>query len=180
LAQESLSTATVRRPDPRTSELVPVEPEQIQPGKIYNHFSQHHGRYVWAFAKAGGRFSYALGIGSTELPNNFDLPTSKRKTTELIEEASGAWFERSRSEGSKVFVRLGADEKWQVLRSRSIRSHFDIDNSRRWEWHGKRRVAVRHTNGYRWRYDGDRYIPANFRLSPDYSRGALPIARTIA
>jgi hypothetical protein len=161
LAAEEIVVASVRRPDPRSGELVPVDPEQIKPGKIYNHFSHRDGRYVWAFANEGGRFSYALGTGSTELPSNFDLVTSARQTEEFLEAEAGPWAEKSRLSGSPIWVRLGADEKWQIVHGSSIRSHYDIDSGRRWEWHGKRRVAVLHTNGYFWQYNGRRYVPTN-------------------
>ncbi len=152
----------VRRPDPRSSDLLPVSPEQIKPGKIYNHFSQRHNRYVWAYAKAGGEFSYALGTGSTELPDNFDLVTSKSQTKELVEAVAGPWAEKSRLAGKQILVRLGADEKWQIVPARSIRSHYDIESSQRWEWHGERKVGILHSNGNTWSYHGSKYAPMNF------------------
>ena len=33
---------------------------------------------------------------------------------------------------------------------------------RRWEWHGQRRVAVRHTAGYEWVIIDGEYLPAVF------------------
>jgi len=153
--------AQVRRPDPRSGSFSPVAPDQIIPGKIYNHFSAVHRRYVWAYAEEGGSFSYALGPGSTEKPDRFDLTTSTSETRELVEAEAGPWAETSRREGSSILVRLGVDEKWSVLPVRSIRSHHDVDSGRRWEWHGKRRVAVLHTSGGSWEYQGGRYVPAN-------------------
>lgn len=161
LAAEGPTLASVRRPDPRSSDLVPVDPGEVKPGKIYNHFSQRHGRYVWAYANDSGGFSYALGTGSSELPDNFDLVTSSSETQELVEEKAGTWAKQSRSEGKQILVRLGADEKWQIVRGRTIRAHFDIDSGRRWEWHGRRRVAVLHTHGDLWGYNGSRYVPVN-------------------
>ncbi len=178
--------APVRRPDPSSGTLVSVDAQQIKPGKIYNFFSQLHGRYVWGYAKKGGGFSYALGMGSTELPSHFDLVTTPSKTKELIEAEAGPWAERSRQLGSQILVRLGEDEKWKIVRGRTIRSHYDIDSGdinsgdinsgnidsgdinsrsinsgRRWEWHGNRKVAVLHSNGYLWQYSDHWYTPAN-------------------
>ncbi len=161
LAAEEPQIAAVRRYDPRNRSFVSVAATQIQPGKIYNHLSQRQGRYVWAYAKVGGGFDYALGIGSTELPSNFDLVTSSQQTKKLLEDAAGTWFERSQQEGSTIFVRLGADNVWHVASGRTIRSHYDLNTGRRWEWHGNQRAAVVHTNGYRWTTSGDRYLPAN-------------------
>ena len=167
-AAEDPSQPAVRRPDPRTGTLYAVEPGEIIPGKIYSHFSQLRGRYVWAFAEEDRSFSYVLGPGSTELPSNFDVTTSPNETKKVLEAEAGTWAKQSALEGKQVMVRLGANEKWQVVRARSIRSHYDLDSSRRWEWHGQRRVAVGHTNGYSWRYDGNGYVPANSWLQSQY------------
>ena len=160
VAAEESDTASVRKYDPANASFVPVRTAEIKPGKIYSHFSPRHDRYVWAYAKPGGGFSHALGTGSTELPSNFDLAGSRRETEDLVAEAAGDWLERSRREGSKVFVRLGADDKWTIVRGRSVRSHYDLDSGLRWEWHGNRRVSVMHTHGYVWSVSGDRYLPA--------------------
>ncbi len=159
--EKPIESAAVRRPDPRSGDLLPVAPEQIKPGKIYNHFSPRHGRYVWAYAKKGGGFSYALGTGSTELPDNFDVVTTRRQTKELVEAEAGPWAEKSRLAAKQILVRLGADNKWQIVPARSIRSHYDIDAARRWEWHGGRRVAVLHAYGNFWHYNGNKYVPRN-------------------
>lgn len=154
-------TNTVRKFDPRTRELVPIDPKEAVPGKIYNHYDQRHGRYVWAFATEGGGFSYPLGPGSTESPHNFDLVTSPTQTEQLLESEFGGWTGALRNEGRNIVVSLKSDGKWEVLPIRSIRSHFDLDSGRRWEWHGTRKVAVGHTNGHQWQFDGRRYVPAN-------------------
>ena len=158
-AEESQPQPLVRRPDPDTEEYSPVEPDQVIPGKIYSHYSQRHGGYVWAYAKAGGGFSYALGPGSTEDPVNFDVVTSERKTKEIIESEAGPWAKQSRRERSAILVRLGADYRWKVVRARAIRSHYDLDSGRRWEWHGKRKVAVLNMGGNQWTHDGSGYRP---------------------
>ncbi len=150
----------IRRADPRSGEPVPVDPAEVKPGKIYSHFSPRHNRYVWAYAVEGGGFSYALGPGSTELPENFDLATSSRETQQLVEEAAGTWFEKSRTEASKIYVRLGTDDRWEVVRTRTIRSHYDLDSGLRWEWHGRRRVSVLNSRGYHWGFNGKSYVPA--------------------
>ncbi|MGI9428677.1 MAG: hypothetical protein ACR2NM_08475 [Bythopirellula sp.] len=157
---DAQSQPLVRKPNPASDgEFLAVEPDQVIPGKIYNHFSARHGRYVWAFAQAGGGFSYTLGPGSTENPSNFDLATSERETKDILESEAGPWAKRSRRERSTIFVRLKPDNQWKVVRTRAIRSHYDIDSGQRWEWHGKRKVAVLNTGGNHWTYDGTRYRP---------------------
>ncbi len=154
--------SAIRRFDPRNRELVPVKIQDVEPGKIYNHFSASRNRYVWAYALEDGKFSYALGPGSTESPSNFDLTTSAQETEQLYEqrtygELKGAWGAGS------YMARLGGDDQWAVLpfSMTASRSHYDLDSGRRWEWHGDRRVAVGHTNGYTWLYADGRYVPAN-------------------
>lgn len=154
-------TDTVRRFDPRTRELVPIDPKDAVPGKIYNHYDPQHGRYVWAYSTEGGGFSYPLGPGTIESPHNFDLVTSEQETEQLLEAEIGEWADAIRREGSEIMVEQQADGRWQVLANRSIRSHYDLNTGRRWEWHGPNRKAVSHTNGYTWRFVGDRYVPAN-------------------
>lgn len=157
---DAQDSPAVRRPNPVSEELLPVAPDEIVVGKIYNHFSQRHGRYVWAYAIEGGGFSYALGPGSTELPANFDVAASQSETQGIIESVAGPWAEKSRLEGKQILVRLGADGRWSVLRGRGIRSHYDLDTGRRWEWHGRRKVAVLHTGGVYWSYIDNRYMPS--------------------
>ena len=155
----------IRRYDPKSDELIEVKPDQVVAGKIYNHFSQTYGRYVWAFAKEEGGFSYPLGPGTTELPGNFDLAASKREVDELLRREAAEWFGESRRERRQIMVRLGANGQWEVLKFRCIRSHFDPETGRRWEWHGTNKVVVRHTFGYLWRYDGTWYEPLRSSLS---------------
>jgi hypothetical protein len=169
---DSQSPPAVRRPNPgNDDDFSPVAPDQVIPGKIYNYFSPSHGRYVWAFAKTGGRFSYTLGPGTTENPANFDVATSESETREIIESEAGPWAKQSRRERSTIFVRLGPDNLWKVVRSRAIRSHYDIDSGQRWEWHGKRKVAVLNTGGNHWMHDGTRYRRA---LAQTVVTGTLP------
>lgn len=163
----------VRRYDPRSDKFVEVAADAIKPGKIYNHYSKSQGRFVWAYATDGGGFSYALGPGSTESPTSFDLVTSARETARLVERVAGNWASASQKTGSRIMVRLGEDGKWSVLRSASIRSHYDLDTLRRWEWHGERRVAVSHTGGYLWLFDGAWYTPAGPWLLSSSSCGCL-------
>lgn len=161
LAAAEPEAVQVRRFDPRVGEFQPVAPEEVVPGKIYNHYSPQHGRYVWAFAEQGGRFSYALGPGSAESPRNFDLASSEEETLQVLKAAAGEdWVKAMEREGGRGKVRLGADGRWSVVKGRMIRSHFDLDSGRRYEWHGARRVAVIHSNGDQWAFVDDWYVPA--------------------
>ncbi len=165
---ESDAGPVVRRPDPRTGNFYAIAADQIIPGKIYSHFNPAHGRYVWAYALPEGGFGYPLGPGSTELPDHFDVTTSATETQALIESAAGSWLQESAREASKIWVRLGADNKWQVVQGRTIRSHFDLATGRRWEWHGPRRVVVGHLHGYLWSYRENDYEPV--RVWPHLSQ----------
>ena len=156
---EQTGEPQVRRPAPDSDQFYPVKPEEILPGKIYSHFSQRYHRYVWAYALPDGGFSYPLGPGSTEDPDNFDVTTSKKETRKILESYAGPWAKQSRSEGRKIHVRLGDDNRWTVVRGSSIRTHFDLDSRLRWEWHGKHKAAVLHLYGRRWEYHEDGYRP---------------------
>lgn len=149
----------VRRYDPLSQSLQPIADENITPGKIYNHFSTAHNRYVWAYALPGGKWSYPLGPGTTELPEHFDLVTPPEITRALLEQRAGEWLARSRHEGSPILARLAADDHWELLEIRSVRSHFNLNSGYRWEWHGDHRIGVLHTYGRRWRYLDGVYQP---------------------
>lgn len=161
LCADDQTMGSVRKYDPRNESFVPVKPEEIKPNKIYSHYDLGRSRYVWAYAKQEGGFSYPLGPGSTELPDNFDLVATKSEVKALLGQAAGSWLSASRQEGVDIYVRLDAENQWRVFRGRSIRSHYDLDTRRRWEWHGARQVAVRHVHGYLWNHDGKRYQAAN-------------------
>ena len=150
----------VRKLDPRDRSFHPVQADQIIPGKIYNRFDQELGQYVWAYAKEEGGFSYPLGPGTTELPENFDLVTSESQTQDIVVTAAGNWAKLSSGSGQKLMVRLQAAGAWEVLRTSSVRSHFDLKTGRRWQWNGPRKVPVKHTAGSAWRFEDGWYVPA--------------------
>ena len=150
---------TVRRYDPLSQSLQTIADKEIIPGKIYNHFSTAHNRYVWAYALPGGKWSYPLGPGTTDLPEHFDLVTPPEITQALLEQRAGEWLAHSRQEGSPILARLAADDHWELLGIRSVRSHFNLDSGYRWEWHGDHRIGVLHTYGRRWRYIDGVYQP---------------------
>lgn len=152
--------APIRRYDPMTQSLKPIAADKVMAGKIYNHYSPRHGEYVWAYARGGGDWSYALGPGSTEFPENFDLVTPPAITRALHEQRFGDWLARSRREGIPILARLVADGHWELLQIRSVRSHFDLDAGYRWEWHGTHQLGILHSYGRRWRYADGKYYPA--------------------
>ena len=154
------SSQPVLRYDPLSQSLKPLEKNKIIPGKIYNHFSPAHNRYVWAYALHDGKWSYPLGPGTTELPDHFDLVTPPALTRALLEQRAGEWLARSRQEGSPILARLAADDHWELLEFRSVRSHFDLNSGHRWEWHGEQRIGVLHSHGRRWKYVKGHYQPA--------------------
>ncbi len=153
----------IRKFNPRNRTFVAIDPAEVVPGQIYNHYSPSRGRYVWAYATQGGGFSYPLGPGSTELPANFASTASPEETERLVQERAAGGDSRRQWDEGGAKVRLNEEDKWDILPTATsiCRSHFDLDTQRRWEWHGNRRVAVRHMNGYQWRYADGRYLPIN-------------------
>lgn len=159
--EEAKKSDSVRIFDPVKREFVPIDPVKVEPGKIYNHYSDRHGEYVWAYAKGDGKFSYALGPGTLEMPTNVALTTTPEETDRLLEERGFGTRDPRRWYRTEVRIRMDGNQEWQVLEQNysSNRSHFDLDSHRRWEWHGDRRIPVRHTGGDTWRYDDGRYVP---------------------
>jgi hypothetical protein len=151
----------VKRFDPLALELVVVPAAEVQPGKIYSHYSKRLGFRVWALAREDGTFSHALGEGTTQPTIRFDLPYSTEQQMEMVAAAAPRWAKAMEQIGSNIHVRLGADQKWKLVQHVTIPSVYDLETQRRWEWHGDRRVAVGHTAGYRWLVEAGRYQPAS-------------------
>ena len=53
--------------------LVPIAPQQMKVGCIYNHFSQRLQRRVWSYLRADRQFWNAYGPGTVQEAARFDL-----------------------------------------------------------------------------------------------------------
>jgi hypothetical protein len=148
---------SIKRFDPVKRDMVTIQ-EPI-PGKIYSHYSDLLSRRVWAFARSDGSFSHAMGEGTTQNTKNFDFPYSTEQQQAIIAEVAPRWAKSMQHVGSEAYVRLNSEQTWRLVQHLTVPSLFDLETARRWEWHGRRRVAIGHTGGYRWRVVAGRYLP---------------------
>jgi len=142
------------------SEMVIVPPEEIKTGLVYNYFNQQLGRRVWGLAHEDGSFEYALGEGSVVPTDLFDLRITPEMRSRLLELGAPGLEQALATTGGEPAVRLGANGQWSLLPVPSSARVFDLETGHRWEWHGKRRVAILHTYGDQWQLVDGSYRPA--------------------
>lgn len=169
-AAEAPVDRSIQRFDPVLSALVPVQNPIA--GKIYSHYSDQLNRRVWAFVRSDGSFSHAFGEGTTQNIKHFDFPYSTEQQQDLIAKVAPRWAKSMQHVGSDAYVRLNHEQSWQLVQHLTVPSLYDMETARRWEWHGKRRVAVGHTGGYRWRVENGRYHPES---DPPYGMVSAPM-----
>jgi hypothetical protein len=157
--QAEVDRAVIQRFDPFTDALIAVTPAEIKPGFLYHRVSERMGRRVWSLALPGGGFQYAMAPGSTQPARLLDLRATEEQMREELLERAPELARVLDVRGGTAFVRLLPDGKWQVVQQPTIASVFDLETSRRWEWHGVRRVAVMHTLGYEWSLVDGRFVP---------------------
>jgi hypothetical protein len=152
---------SIFRFDPFQNKLVPVPVADLKPGYLYNHFNATLGRRVWSLAVRGGGFLYAMGPGSTQPGNRLDLRGTLQQRTQLLEAEAPSLADTIRRQGGGAFIRLNATEQWELVPFTTIASVYDLEDGRRWEWHGDRRVAVLHTYGADWQIVEGKFVPAS-------------------
>jgi hypothetical protein len=159
---DSLTPEGVYRMQPsfEKSEMVVVPPDEIKTGMTYNYYNQTLGRRVWGFAQEDGSFQYAFGEGAVLPATLFDLRITPELRSMLLERGAPGLEQALAATGGTPSVRLDADGQWSLLPVHSSARIFDMETGHRWEWHGKRRVAVLHTYGDQWRMVDGRYRPA--------------------
>jgi len=148
------------QPSFEKSEVVIVPPEEIKTGLAYNYYNRQLGRRAWGFAQEDGSFQYAFGEGTVLPTNLFDLRITAELRSMLLERGSPGLEQALATTGGTPAVRLDAAGQWSLLLARTSARVFDLETAHRWEWHGRRRVAVLHTYGDQWQRIGGRYRPA--------------------
>lgn len=157
-----LGSSGVYRVQPKLegTELVLVSPKEIKKGLAYNYYNERLGQREWGFANGDGSFQYAFGEGTVLPTDRFDLRLSEAAQNQLLERGAPGLQQALAQTGARPALRLNAAGRWELLSYRSIARVFDLETGHRWEWHGKRRVAVLHTYGDQWRIVDGRYVPA--------------------
>lgn len=157
--EEELDRESVYRVNPPGQQLVVVAQKEVKPGYVYKYFNKQLGHHVWGLAAKDGSFRFAMGPGSMQPTERFDLRLSTAQQEQIVDEQVPGLFQGLEKTGRKVFLELGVNDQWKLHQTTSIPKVFDLLTSRRWEWHGGRQVAVMHTSGYLWQWLQGRYYP---------------------
>ena len=150
--------------DPFLNKMVAVAPADVKPGFLYNRYNPPLGRRVWGLGVEGGGFQYSMAPGSTQPAAALDLRATPQQLREELIARAPELAKMVEVRGAIVHMRLQSDETWELVRMTTITNVFDLETSRRWEWHGRRRVAVLHTGGYEWQFVDGKALPVTYEI----------------
>ena len=155
-------------PNLESDQWVPVPLAEVKAGLVYNYYNESLQRRAWGIANEQGRFDYAFGQGTTVPITMLDLRITPQMEARVLDQRRPRLLSELLTIGRSAAVRLDASNQWQLLPFPSSARIFDLLTSRRWEWHGPRRVAVVHTGGYLWHVVDGRYLPVTVAM-PTYA-----------
>lgn len=150
-AQSPAVTGQIFRLEP-PNQLMPVARDELKPGVIYLHDSPRLGRQVWSFVQSNGEFWHAFGPGTTQSVDHFAFPMTDEETLEALRKIDSKLAFDVSSKGSKIFLRLEADNTWKLVRTNSVPSIYDLETSERWEKQWGRYLPVVHMCGETWEH----------------------------
>jgi len=149
----------ILRYDPVVGGLVAVAETDARVGCVYSHFSDRLQKRVWAIWQADGRFSHALGEGTTQSGWALDIRDSLEAKAEKLEQTDRQLYQRI-GVGFLVYFQLDKDGHWILDPNSTHPSVYDAETMFRWEWSrdGYARVSSAPFS-YRWQVIDGRYIP---------------------
>lgn len=159
-AQQQLDPDKVYRVYPQGQRLLEAPPAEIRPGFVYKYYHSQLEQHVWGLATEDGQFEYAMGPGSMQSVDRFDLRLTPEQREQIIDRLAPRLHKALESTGRDFYLMLNDEDTWELYLSNSMPKVFDRLTGRRWEWHGLRRLSVVHTTGNLWRTQDGRYFPA--------------------
>ena len=150
----------ILRLDVATGELKPVPAPGPIVGDVYNHFDDSIGRRVWAIFEGDGRFSIAMDPGSAQPARRFGFTIAPKEAIELLRQRDPKLAEEVTRDGTEVFFKLYPDQQWRLTRT-GVPLIYNEQSGERWELQFGKYLPVRHLEGYSWRRNGNRYVPAD-------------------
>ncbi len=152
----------VLRLDPVNDRYVPVPPEERKVWYIYSQVDPRLQRRVWAIYQGNGAFSVAMGEGSIFPAYRLDIRATVAEATMALRRIAPRLAEAIAKPGgtARVYIRLDADNEWELYGPFGLESIFNPDAGLRWEKHGRDYIPIGHTTGYRWTVRRGRYVPA--------------------
>jgi len=141
--------------------LLEIDAADLKPGVVYLHYSEKLDRQVWSFLQTSGDFWHAFGPGTTMSIDHFDLQMTEEEALDALKKIDPRFaFQVTSSAGAKVFLRLGTDNTWKLVRTTSVAAIFDLETHQRWEKQWDRFMPVVHTCGDTWEFrDGGFQAP---------------------
>lgn len=136
--------------------LVPVPGPNI--GWVYSHYDSHLDRRVWALYEGNGRFSIAMGAGSSQPARAFGYSSLSRDAIELLRRRDPKLAEEVSREGTEVFLKLGANQRWTLTRTK-VPLIYNDETGERWEMQFGKYMPVGHMGGFSWARRGNGYTP---------------------
>ena len=155
-----LDPSLIYRYDPITEAFSPIDRAKLKPFHIYYRFSPVLSRWAWSKTTPDGRLEFAMGPGSVQSAFLFDLTATMEERMRVLEERAPELARMYAVQGARASMILGADGTWALHGLQSVGHVFDLETSRRWEWHGDHRAEVVNSGGAGWRIDDGRYVPA--------------------
>jgi hypothetical protein len=152
-------------PDIKNVRLILVPPADVKPGFVYNYYHEGLKQRVWGLALEEGKFEYAFGETTTIPTNRFDLRLSPEMQERMLNERAPGLLEELQNVGRSAAVRLNGKGIWELLPFPSSSRVFDMATGERWEWHGKRRLAVLHIGGNLWHVVDGGFYPVTILAS---------------
>ena len=152
-------------PDIKNVRLILVPPAEVKPGFVYNYYHEGLKQRVYGFAIEGSKFEYAFGETTTIPTNRFDLRLSREQQERVLNERAPGLYEELNNVGRSAAVRLNSKGIWELLPFPSSARVFDMATGQRWEWHGNRRLAVRHIGGNLWHVVDGNFYPVTILAS---------------
>ncbi|MEO1991740.1 MAG: hypothetical protein ABGW78_07400 [Pirellulales bacterium] len=137
-----------------------IQIDKLKPLHVYYRFSPILDRWVWSKVDDNGeKLEFAIGPGSIQRANLFDLTISIEEGLEVLEQRAPDIARLYIIQGSSASMVLGEDGKWELNGVISVGHILDLETSQRWEWHGDHRVEVIHSGGNYWQYERGKFVP---------------------
>lgn len=155
-----LDPSRVYRYDPITEAFSPIDHVKLKPAHVYYRFSPELGRWVWSKATPDRRLEFAMGPGSIQSAFLFDLTATMEERMRVLQERAPELARKYAVQGARASMILAANGTWALHGISSVGHVYDLETSRRWEWHGDHRAEVVHGGGNSWRMDAGRFVPA--------------------
>ena len=148
-----------QRLDPNNpANTVPIAREAMKVGCVYEHFSPTLNRRVWSYLQSDRTFWRAFGPGTTIEAARFDLNISRERGLQIIEARDSDLARELVSQGRRVFLRLDDRGRWNLARTASFATMYNVESGERWEAAGAVFLPIVNLCGNNWLWKDGQYV----------------------